>query len=214
MVKMEPVEQTIKTYDRIAGSYCKWTRQPKFLEWEENYIRKLLFFISKSNPLVLDTGCGDGRHCLLIDKNGGRAMGIDLSESMLEESRGLYPDGDFRKMDMQDMSFADSFFDGIWSSGSIYHVPKLHIDDVVREFGRVLKPEGVIAVNFKLGEGEGMESSPRSYSGAPRYFAYYTEDEMRSLFRGRGFEELESGMYPEEVFGDGILQMWFRLKTC
>ncbi len=211
---MEPVEQTIKTYDRIASSYCKWTRQPKFLEWEENYIRKLLFYISKSNPLVLDAGCGDGRHCLLIDKNGGRAVGIDLSDSMLEESRGLYPDGDFRTMDMQDMSFTDSFFDGIWSSGSIYHVPKSHIDDLIKEVQRVLKPEGVIAVNFKLGEGEGMEASPRSYSGAPRYFAYYTEEEMRSLFRSGGFEELESGKYPEEVLGDRIQQMWFRLKTC
>ncbi len=211
---MEEVEQTIKTYDRIASSYCKWTRQPKFLEWEENYIQKLLFFISKSNPLVLDAGCGDGRHCLLIDKSGGRAVGIDLSDSMLEESRTLYPDGNFRKMDMQEMSFDDDFFEGIWSSGSIYHVPKSHIDNLIREFGRVLKPEGVVAVNFKLGEGEGMDSSPKSYSGAPRYFAYYTEKEMGSLFRSRGFEELESRKYPEEVFGDSILQMWFRLRMC
>ncbi len=49
-------------------------------------------------------------------------------------------------------------------------------------------------------------------NGAPRYFAYYTEEEMGSLFRNGGFEELASDRYPEEVFGDIILQMWFRLK--
>ena len=62
------VRQTIQTYDKIAPEYCKKTRQPKFLEWEENYIKKLLSFISKSTPLILDVGCGDGRHCALIEK--------------------------------------------------------------------------------------------------------------------------------------------------
>ncbi len=207
---MDTVQQTIQTYDRIAPDYCKKTRQSKVLEWEQSYIKKLLSFISNSDPLILDVGCGDGRHSILIDRNGGRAIGIDLSKNMLKEARSLYPDGDFHEMDMRRLSFDDNFFDGIWSSGSIYHVTKSEAGKVIREFRRVLKIDGVVTVNFKLGSGEGMEANPKSYSGFQRYFAYYTRDEMIDIFGSFGFEELESCTYPEEIFGDNIQQMWFR----
>src|SRR3990172_8786000 len=116
-VDMDIVQQTIQTYDKIAPDYCKKTRQSKFLDWEDTYIKKLISFIPASNPLILDVGCGDGRHSILIDKNGGRAIGIDLSKSMLKEAMTLYPHGDFRDMDMRKLAFEDNFFDGIWSSG-------------------------------------------------------------------------------------------------
>ncbi|UCE35899.1 MAG: methyltransferase domain-containing protein [Thermoplasmata archaeon] len=209
---MEFVQQTIKTYDQIASEYCIKTRQQKFLDWEENYIMKMLSYISASNPLILDVGCGDGRHCLIIEKNGGRAEGVDLSDGMLNEAKKLYPKGSFRKMDMRKLDFEDGHFDGIWASGCIYHVPKSEVEDVILEFKRILKEQGIIAVNFKLGEGEGMEANPRSYSGSPRYFAYYSEEEMGDIFSKLDFEELESCTYPEEIFGDKIQQMWFRLK--
>lgn len=209
---MDVVQQTIQTYDKIAPEYCRKTRQTKFLEWEENYIKKLLSFISKTKPLILDVGCGDGRHCIIIENNGGKAIGIDLSQGMLEEAKTLYPKGDFQIMDMRNLSFDDDFFEGIWASGSIYHVPKSTIGELIREFRRVLKPNGILAINFKLGKGEGMEEQPKSYQGSSRYFAYYTEQEMRDILGNFGFEVLESCTYPEEIFGDNIQQMWFKLK--
>lgn len=208
---MDVVERTIQAYDKIASKYAKKTREPRFLVWEEKYINSLIKYIPGSNPKILDVGCGDGRHTVIIDKNGGKATGIDLSDSMLKEARDLYPDGDFRKMDMRKLKFRKNSFDGVWSSGSIYHLPKSEIDTVIREFRRVLRSGGVIAVNFKLGSGEGMEARPRSYAAEPRYFAYYSEQEMVELFQGQGFAKLESRPYPEEIFGDNIVQMWLRL---
>jgi ubiquinone/menaquinone biosynthesis C-methylase UbiE len=208
---MDEVSKTIETYDKVAPDYCRKTRQPKFLEWEEDFIRKLLGHIAQESPLILDVGCGDGRHVLSIEKNGGRAIGIDLSNSMVKEAKALYPEGDFRKMDMRILSFDDDSFNGIWASGCIYHVPKMAIGGIIEGFRRVLKPEGVAAINFKLGSGEQMEADPKSYSGAPRYFAYYSEEEMEELFSGFGFKVLESCAYPEDIFGDKIQQMWFRL---
>ncbi|MBI4301756.1 MAG: class I SAM-dependent methyltransferase [Chloroflexi bacterium] len=180
------------------------------MEWEENYIKRLLFFLSKPQSLILDAGCGDGRHTILIEKNGGRAIGIDLSENMLKEAKSLYPDGDFRKMDMRKLLFDSDSFDGIWASGSIYHVPKSDMRKVIKEFRRVSRVGGIVALSFKLGIGEGMEANPKSYSGSPRYFAYYIRGEMKELFGRFGFDELESCTYPEEIFGDNNQQMWFR----
>jgi len=212
MNAMNVVRQTMETYDKIASHYCKKTRQPKFLEWEETYIQRLLSYIPQSDPVILDVGCGDGRHCVLIEKNGGKALGIDLSRGMLKEAQTYYPQGDFQHMDMCNLLFNDNTFDGIWSSGSIYHVPKSEVRKVIKEFKRVLKPTGVVAVNFKRGEGEGLEENPASYGGSPRYFAYYTRKEMISLFSKEGFDVVESCTYPEEIFGDTIQQMWFTLK--
>ena len=209
---MDIVQQTTQTYDKIAPDYCRKTRQPKYLDWEEVYIKKLISYIGRPKPLVLDVGCADGRHCVIIDNNGGRAIGIDLSKSMLKEAKTLYPKGDFRQADMRQLPFDNNFFNGIWSSGSIYHVTKTDVKTVIKEFKRVIKPEGIVAINFKLGQGEGLEANPKSYAGSPRYFAYYTEDEMRGLFEGSGFEEVESCTFPEEIFESIIPQMWFRKK--
>lgn len=203
---------TMATYNKIAPNYCPKTRQDKYLKWEDEYISKLMKYTDTSSPEILDVGCGDGRHCLLIDKNGGHAMGIDFSEGMILESQKYYPEGEFKQMDMRVLEFDDNSFHGIWSSGSIYHVSKLEVKKVMAEFKRVLKPNGIVAVNFKLGQGESLEANPKSYGGSPRYFAYYTKSEMVDLFENFGFEEIESVLYPEEIFGADLQQMWFRLK--
>lgn len=213
MRDMDVVQQTTKTYDKIASQYCKKTRQAKFLQWEERYINKLLFYISTSTPLILDVGCGDGRHCALIEKNGGKAIGIDISKNMIAEAKSLYPNGDLRIMDMRTLLFEDGFFHGIWASGSIYHVPKVEVKQVFEEFRRVLKKDGVLALSFKLGRGEGLEANPKSYGGSPRYFAYYTHPEMVGLLENFGFKEIDTSLYPEEIFGDNIQQMWLKLEN-
>jgi SAM-dependent methyltransferase len=209
---MDVVKQTVETYDSIAHEYCKKTRRPKFLEWEESYIQTLLSHIANPMPLVLDVGCADGRHCLLIEKHGGIAIGMDLSENMLREARTYYPIGKYCRMDMRDLAFGRDSFDGMWISGSIYHVPKERLENLIRELSAALKTGGVVAVNFKLGIGEGLEENPRSYGGSPRFFAYYCEEEIRRLFEDNGFEELKSCLFPEAIFGASVQQMWFRLN--
>lgn len=202
--------ETIDTYDRIARDYCKKTRLDKYLHWERSYIKRMLSMIGRADALVLDVGCGDGRHCRIVDEEGGRAVGIDLSPGMLEQARLYYPAGDFRLMDMCSLLFEDAQFDGLWSSGSIYHVSKTQVSDALGEFRRILKPGGVLSMSFKLGSGEGIEANPKSYGGSPRYFAYYSQDEMTELLSSAGFAVVETCLYPEEIFGANNLQMWLR----
>ncbi len=202
--------QTIDTYDRIAPHYCQKTRLEKYLRWERKYIRNMISLIGVTSPLILDVGCGDGRHCRIIDEEGGRAIGVDLSRGMLKEAELNYPEGDFRLMDMRSLSFEASLFDGIWSSGSIYHLPKTQVGSVLSEFQRVIKAGGVLGISFKLGAGERMESNPKSYGGSPRYFAYYSDVEMIDLLAEANFTPVESCLYPEEIFGAENIQMWLR----
>lgn len=207
---MNEISQTIETYNKIAPSYCIKTRLKKYLDWEEQYIQKLLSYCTDKNPKILDVGCGDGRHCLLFDKNGGLSTGVDLSENMIDVARQYYPDGDFEIMNMLNIKFEHNSFDGIWSSGSIYHVTKKDVEKVFGQFHRVLKKNGILGISYKLGGGEGLEANPKSYGGSPRYFAYYSKNEMDRLLADSGFTELDARMYPEEIFGDNIIQVWLR----
>jgi len=77
------------------------------------------------------------------------------------------------------------------------------------EIHRVIAPGGVFSFNFKTGEGEGMEENPRSYPGAPRYYAYYGAAEMKNLLSGL-FDVIDEEYYPVKAFGDTILQVWCR----
>lgn len=204
------LEQTIETYDAISTKYCAKTRLDKYLRWERMYIRKMLDLIDSAEPRVLDVGCGDGRHCRIVRQEGGRVMGIDLSQGMLAEAGKLCPDIDFRQMNMLSLEFDGGSFDGIWSSGSIYHVTKSMVPLVLSEFDRALRPGGVLAMSFKLGTGEGLEANPGSYAGLPRYFAYYTCEEMLRLLEEAGLSVVETCMYPEKIFGADNLQLWAR----
>ena len=134
-------------------------------------------------------------------------------DQVIISSKAYYPVGDFRQMNMMDLDFENDYFDGIWSCGSIYHIPKSDVGKVINEFRRILKKGGILGINFKLGGGEGLEENPKSYGGSPRYFAYYSKQEMTDILAVFGFKELDARLYPEEVFGDDILQIWLRLNN-
>ncbi len=206
------VRETVRSYDAIARPYCKKTRRPQFLRWERTYLEKLLSHLSVKEPRVLDIGCGDGRHCTIIDDRGGVAVGIDRSRAMLREAKAHYPGGHYLQMDMRQLAFGAQRVHALWASGSIYHLPKVELGAALAAFHRVLEPGGALAVSFKIGTGEGMEAHPHSYDGKPRFFAYYTADEMSARCEMAGFVELERCRYPEAVYGDALCQMWFCRK--
>lgn len=93
---------------------------------------------------ILDIGCGRGEFLALLKKNGQRALGLDLSDSMLEEARakGL----DCRKADalqfLKDRPAAS--LDGIFSSQVIEHFQPDYLRRVIGECFRVLRPGGLL----------------------------------------------------------------------
>jgi ubiquinone/menaquinone biosynthesis C-methylase UbiE len=209
-MKMNHIEKTIKTYDIIASKYCRKTLIPKVRKFEHNLLDKFLKMIKIKNPKLLDIGCGDGRDTAYLLEQGADVIGIDLSGSMLEEAKKNVLNGNFIKMDMRRLEFPDGQFDGVWASGCVYHVTKDEFKKVLREIHRVLKRNGVFSFNFKLGEGEGLEENPKSYAGHPRYFAYYSLEEIRNFLKD--FKFIEHEQYPEKIFGDSIVHLWCRKR--
>lgn len=143
-------------YDQIAENYDD-TRPPVGVELI------LRAFSTSSTPLskisVLDAGCGTGTYSLALAEHVSRVASIDRSRGMIaiaEKKRRKSPRRAqlaFMLGTMMEMPFRDSSFDGIMANQTLHHLEDGQSEGfdahrkVLREFARILKPDGVIVVS-------------------------------------------------------------------
>lgn len=107
----------------------------------------------REGDLLLDVGCGRGRHSLIAANAGCTTIGIDLSFDDLTAARDQCSEWrdssaapfEFMSGDATKLPFQDASVDAIICSEVLEHVPDWRA--VVGEFFRVLKPEGVLGVS-------------------------------------------------------------------
>ena len=73
----------------------------------------------QSGERILDLGCGTGHLTNQISQAGTEIIGIDKSDTMIEEARRLYPELRFEVADGTDFSFAEPF-DAVFSNAAIH----------------------------------------------------------------------------------------------
>lgn len=138
-------------------------------------------------PDVLDVGCGHGRDMAWFEARGATVVGVDISARMLALARERTT-GALHEMDMRDLRIMDGAFDGVWVNASLLHVAKRDAPQVVKDFARVLRPRGVLALTAKHGDGEAVQR--RGEANSPFFFAFYTADELARLATAEGLRVL------------------------
>lgn len=175
-------KQTIHTYDELALEYDKETT-----DFWERFPRTVFdTFIELTKGKVLDVGSGPGRDGLILQKAGLDVVCLDASEAMIKLSteRGLNSVlGDFMQL-----PFENAEFDGVWAYTSLLHVPKSEVEKHLSEIARVLKSGGVFGLGLIEGDTELYRES--SGVGKPRWFSFYTKEEIEALLSEYGFEIL------------------------
>lgn len=145
---------------------------------------------------VMDLGCGTGRHSIYLAKEGFQVYATDISDTGIEVTKSKAKELNltniqYKQHDMRDIVFDNNFFDAIlcvWTTG---HGNLEDARKNVNEIYRVLKPNGVVVIdyvstedaNYKKGEEidkdtfinnvEGEENIPHHYS---------TEEEIKKLY--------------------------------
>ncbi|MFB6216374.1 MAG: class I SAM-dependent methyltransferase [Candidatus Aenigmatarchaeota archaeon] len=167
----------------------------------ENFLRQRERFISMvSGERILDAGCGTGKDTDYFVDRGMDAIGVDISHGMISYARE-HKKGRFQVMDIRNLGFQDGSFHGVWCCASIFFMPKEGVMNALDEMNRILKPNGVIYVSFKIGDG----NTTRKRNGQKIKEYLFREKDIKEMLENASFKIVESdtnkGGKTGETFG-------------
>ncbi|MFH1710942.1 MAG: class I SAM-dependent methyltransferase [Nanoarchaeota archaeon] len=193
-------EETIKSYNQHAREFSEKFRELTDLKRRHEFSR---FTDLLSGKDVLDLGCGSGDHSDYFVKQGLNVTCIDISEEMINLCKEKKLNA--RVMDIENLSFDDKVFDGVWAVTSLLHVPKLNLSAVIDKLHQILRDKGILYVCVKEGKGEGLIKDKGFDS--QRFFSFWEKEELLGLF-GKKFSLIESGK--ARLGHTDFLQFFFR----
>lgn len=186
-------------YNRIAEDYYNHRNISKFNSELEKFASLL-----PEKPHILDLGCGAGiPTAKFLTEKGIRVTGIDLSETMLNLARKNVPNGEFLKMDMNELKFNKNTFDGIISVYALFHVPRDKHIDIFRKAFEIMKSGGILMINIGIHESEGTSR----FFGVPMFWSNFNPKITLDLVKKAGFSIISEavlergGEYQYWIFG-------------
>jgi SAM-dependent methyltransferase len=162
---------------------------------------------------AMDLGCGPGQYALQLKDKGFAVTLVDRSKEMLSRAAAAIgvptpaPIDIYRLDDAFPAPASDQRFDLIWACAILVHVPRFESLRVLRTLHRLLKADGVLFVNFKIGD-----HSLVSHDG--RFFEYYRHERAAErLLEAAGFEleEVNRRKNRRNMYGDPKQISWANL---
>jgi demethylmenaquinone methyltransferase/2-methoxy-6-polyprenyl-1,4-benzoquinol methylase len=130
-------------FERIAPVYDVMNRVMTAgldRRWRRLAVREVVW----PGDRVLDACCGTGDLAVEAERRGGRVVGLDFSERMLERARRKSGTIEWVHGDALALPFADGAFDVVTVGFGVRNLESL--ERGLAELGRVLRPGGRIAV--------------------------------------------------------------------
>ena len=200
---------TLSRYDGVAEWYEGF--RPSLKPDELDALQRLL---GAGDGRCLDVGCGTGVSTVAVAELGWSAVGVDLSEDMLEVARGRGLEVVQGSAD--ELPFEDETFDGavsVWT-----HTDVEDFSAVIRETARVLRPEAPVVYigahpcfvgphSLFVGA-EGVPELHRGYRPSRRYDSSAPGVAKPDGLRAR----VDSAHLPLDVFLNAFLEAGFRIE--
>ncbi len=185
-------DTTINTYDQRAQiDAANLSTQTRICPEFDKFLQLL-----PSGGKILDAGCGTGVDTRKFLDRGYQVTAIDMSKNALAEAKKLDSRADYQYMDMKNLNFQASTFDGIWAWATLLHIDRQDIPKTLKGFYRVLHARGTLLLLVQKGQGE-----------ITRYetvkFVLFEPEELNNYLSDAGFEITNSYTYNEKAAGIG-----------
>ena len=180
------------------------------IRWRRRVVRKIAPGLAP-DARVLDVGCGTGDLSIAIfEKTAARVVGLDFCRPMLDLAKQKSSQLPFIEGDGLRLPFADATFDALTAGFVVRNLAD--VEDGLREFRRVLKPRGVVAIlEFSQPTVPGVRQFVRFYysrllpsiggwfSGSRSAYEYLpnsigkfpNQETLAGMMRAVGFEDVE-----------------------
>jgi SAM-dependent methyltransferase len=138
---------TLAAYDADPQTFVKrWLDRP-----EAAGLHALMLKHFKPGGATADIGSGGGRLTAWLAGQGFAAGGFDASEGLLAKARASHPQIEFRHAALPDLRGVEpGSFDNVFCKGVLMHLPRAEIAPAVRSMAALLKPGGVILLNWRI----------------------------------------------------------------
>lgn len=93
---------------------------------------------------ALDVGCGEGRFCRMLQKEGIKTVGLDPTPALLSAAKARDQKGDYVLGQAERLGFADGSFDLVVSYLSLIDMDGF--EEAIQEMVRVLRPGGRLLI--------------------------------------------------------------------
>lgn len=183
---MDRAQQNQDSYDRVAGRYLERSRDRSLLRpWMHRFREQL-----PSDAPVLDLGAGPCLDSAELRSLDLRVISVDRSRHMLIAAQQEFP-GPRVQADMRLLPFRANCLAGVWACASLLHLDRDELSPALAGIRSVLVSSGVLFLSLKHGSGERWDTS-KFGPDAPRWFTYWSEDEVDTSLESAGFEIVAS----------------------
>ena len=223
-----------EVWEKIAESFDRTRRKP----WE-----KVVDFIEKipNDSIVVDLGCGNGRHLLISAQKCRKAIGIDFSRNLLmiakskAEQKGL-DNVDFLLGDCRSLPIKDDSVDYILFVATLHNIRgKRERLKALREVRRILKSDGKALITvwarwqgrfftyflrelfFRKGEFGDIEILwKKDNLNVPRFYHLYSKREFLKELKSAGLEveKIEAVKIVSKILKDNFFAIVKKKKFC
>jgi len=186
----EKIKLNLTLYDKCSSIYVEHVND-KLLQFQ---LAKFVSLLPRKGK-VLDVGCSSGRDTSYLIEDSLEVIPIDFSDGMIIEAKknNITP----MKLDIRNSEGLTSDFDGVWCMATFSDIPKEESSKVLVNINKILKPEGILYIAVKYGEGE-VIIEKELYNNLPRYYALYKKEELENLLNMNGFNIIEAIVSDDE----------------
>ena len=173
---------------QIKTAYNDFSQRYLILNSDRILQHQMYEFLSylPSDAVILDAGCGSGRDTDIFAEEGYTVYGIDFSPKMINLAKKHYK-GKFLVRDFLNTKFKAEKFDGVWANASLIHLPEDKLILALKEFFRILKPNGFLFFNVVKGTNKIEAVEKKNFYEGKLPISFYDKDEITKLILGNGF---------------------------